>query len=274
MSDHRGINGYDPDGNPYGPDQVTMPDSEAFDRFLPDPRMMQRRAIVRRALIGCGIVAGVAIGGYALWSYVGPEAIVDFLKQLWPVLVAPPVGWFLGKMVARDLYRPDGRILVNLDTDNNVFRATFVPEELFKYIDQRGNNVVYHTPRGVPVYLTETLDLQNGRVRYGWVHEDDALVVMSRITAYNRWYWTLGKTLSENLQLMHNPEVIGMGYARSTLRRHLDDIAKAVGLDNSSDVDGQRDRPSPESYDGEVGSDGSFNTGPEADPDNGGGRRD
>ncbi len=225
----------------YDPDRMMDPQAQ----YLPDPREVRRRETIRRAILLGSMVIGGAVCAYGIWRFFGTDAIIGFVKDIWPVLLAPPVGWFLGRITARELYHPDGRVLVHLDTENNLFRAVFVPEELFRYIDQRGNNVVYHTPGGIPLYLTETLDLQNGLVKYGWVHEDDALVVMSRVTAYNRWYQTLGRVLSENLQLMDRPEVMAMGYTRSTLRRHLDEIARAVGLDNSARLDGERDIPEP-----------------------------
>ncbi len=237
MSDTRtNVNGYGDGDTVNGYDQA---------QYLPDPREIRRRETIRRAILIGFTVLGGSIFAYAIVKAYGVDAIIRYIVDLWPVLLAPPVGWMLGRITAKELYHPDGRILVNLDTDNHTFRAVFVPEELFRYIDQCGNNVVYHTPTGRPVYLTERLDLQNGLVKYGWVHENSALEVMTRETAYNRWFDTLSRTMSDNLQLMHLPEVIGMGYTRSTLRRHLDDIAKAVGLDNSARISGERDVPDP-----------------------------
>lgn len=177
------------------------------------------------------VVSGSAIAVYAAWLMVGTDALYAIIAEYWPVLLSPLLGIVLGKMVARELYAPVGRLLVQLDVDHHMFRAVFVPERMFRYLEQTGNNVVYHTPSGVPVYLVEGMDLASGRVDYGWVHEADPMIVMTREETYRKWYATLNETMAENLQLIANPKVIGLGYARKTLRDHLNRIAEAVGLD-------------------------------------------
>ena len=151
----------------------------------------------------------------------------------------------LGSMVVRMMHRRLGRVIVSLDVENHMFRAVLVPEELFRYISQKGNNVVYHTPSGMPVYLARSIDLERGSIDYGWVHENDALVVMTREEAYLRWRDTLDRILEENLMLMHHPHTMGLEYARENLRRHLDDLATALGLDVSSPSEGDQ-HPAPE----------------------------
>lgn len=185
------------------------------------------------------VVAGIAV--YLVAGAMGSDgavsAVSGALRECWPLALAPVAGWLLGRMAANRLYRPDGRVIVQLDPDSHMFRAVFVPEEFFRYIDQTGNNVVYHSPCGLPVYLARDMDLSRGAVDFGWVHTNDALVVMTRESAFIRWRDTLDSVLEENLVLMHHPQTIGLGYARDCLRRHLHDISGALGID-TADYDG------------------------------------
>ncbi len=189
------------------------------------------------------IVAVVVAGGILI--AILPEAVLQLAVDNWPVFLSPLVGWTLGSMVVRMMHRRLGRVIVSLDVENHMFRAVLVPEELFRYISQKGNNVVYHTPSGMPVYLARGIDLERGSIDYGWVHENDALVVMTREEAYLRWRDTLDRILEENLMLMHHPHTMGLEYARENLRRHLDDLATALGLDVSSPSEGDQ-HPVPE----------------------------
>lgn len=205
-------------------------DVTSITEHVPDPYGDGRRPLPAMLWIILPVVGAVAVA-YAVWMAVGTDGIVSALSGYWPVLLSPVLGIVLGRMVARQLHSPAGRLLVNLDVDRHMFRSVFVPERMFRYLDQTGNNVVYHTPSGIPVYLVEGMDLVNGHVDYGWVHEADPMVVMTREETYRKWHDTLDEALAENLQLIANPKVIGLGYARRMLREHLDRISGAVGLD-------------------------------------------
>lgn len=186
-----------------------------------------------RMVVVC--IVSVAVVGVLI--VILPDEMFSLASENWPVFLSPVVGWILGSMVVRMMHRRLGRVIVSLDVENHMFRAVLVPEELFRYISQKGNNVVYHTPSGMPVYLARSIDLERGSIDYGWVHENDALVVMTREEAYLRWRDTLDRILEENLMLMHHPHTMGLEYARENLRRHLDDLAMALGLDVSQDDD-------------------------------------
>lgn len=192
-----------------------------------------------RMVVVC--IASVAVVGVLI--VILPDEMLSLASENWPVFLSPIVGWILGSMVVRMMHRRLGRVIVSLDVENHMFRAVLVPEELFRYISQKGNNVVYHTPSGMPVYLARSIDLERGTIDYGWVHENDALVVMTREEAYLRWRDTLDRILEENLMLMHHPHTMGLEYARENLRRHLDDLAMALGLDVTSD---EIPRPEPQ----------------------------
>lgn len=174
------------------------------------------------------VVSAVAVTAYSLTNGIDP--IISVISGNWPVLIAPIVGWVLGRHVAVSLYRPSVRMLVHVDPENHMLSVMSVPEDMFRTIDQLGNNVVYHTPRGNPVYLVRDFDPWNGIIDYDWIHTMDPLIVMTRESAYNRWRDTLDRVVEENLSLMHDPHTIGLGYARDLLRRHLDDISRSLGL--------------------------------------------
>ena len=191
------------------------------------------------------LIVVTAVSGGILIAVL-PETILQLAMDNWPVFLSPVLGWILGSMVVRMMHRRLGRVIVSLDVENHMFRAVLVPEELFRYISQKGNNVVYHTPSGMPVYLARSIDLERGSIDYGWVHENDALVVMTREEAYLRWRDTLDRILEENLMLMHHPHTMGLEYARENLRRHLDDLAMALGLDVSQDDDHPQSESDPQ----------------------------
>ena len=199
------------------------------------------------AAIAATVSAGF-FGIYVVWRMFGTDTIVDALGEYWPVLLSPIAGALLARFVVRSLYHPSGRVLVHLDVENHLLRAVFVPDDMFRYITQTGNNVVYHTMSGIPVYLVEGMDLDKGVVDYGWVHTENALVVMTREDAYRKWYSVLNRVMEENLELMVHPKVIGLGYARSSLRKHLDRISSALGLIEADYEPHYSDETVPEDY--------------------------
>lgn len=202
----------------------------------------------RKAATIAAVVSAGAFAVYVVWRVVGPDALAGILAEYWPVLLSPIVGALIARFAVRMLYRPSGRVLVHLDAESHLLRAVFVPEEMFRYLTQTGNNVVYHTASGIPVYLVEDMDLDRGVVDYGWIHTENALVVMTRESAYRRWYRTLNTVLEENLELMVHPKVIGLGYARGALKKHLDGISSALGITEADYDPHDPSGPIPEDY--------------------------
>lgn len=194
--------------------------------FVEPPKESPWRKV---AAIAAAVSAGAFVV-YVAWKVVGPDALMDILSEYWPVLLSPIAGALIARFVVKALYHPSGRVLIHLDPDTHLVHAVFVPDDMFRYIQQTGNNVVYHSFTGLPVYLVEDMDLEHGIVDYGWIHTENALVVMTREDAYRKWYRTLNQVLEENLELMVHPKVIGLGYARSTLRSHLDKMSSALGI--------------------------------------------
>lgn len=197
------------------------------EQMLSDFRRSQRRRLAFRAVVA----AASLIGGVAICYHVfGLEAILRFLEGYWPVLMAPFAGWFLGRWTVKMLYRPSGRVVACLDPETHEFRAVFIPDQMFQFFEQSGNNVLYHSPLGMPVYIAESIDTDSGVIRYSWIHELGSMEVMTREDTYNNWRTTLEEVLRENLGLMDHPHVIGLGYARKCLKDQLDLIADTLGL--------------------------------------------
>lgn len=209
---------------------------------------MPRESPWRKVAAVAATVSAGFFGVYVVWRMFGTDVIVDALGEYWPVLLSPIAGALLARFVVKSLYHPSGRVLVHLDVENHLLRAVFVPDDMFRYIQQTGNNVVYHTVSGIPVYLVEGMDLERGMVDYGWIHTENALVVMTREDAYRKWYSVLNQVMEENLELMVHPKVIGLGYARSSLRKHLDRISSALGLIEADYESHDSDESVPEDY--------------------------
>ena len=162
------------------------------------------------------------------------QMILTLLRENWYVLVGPVVGWILGCHFARLVHQPDFRVVISLDPDSHTVQALMIPEGLFRFLNQSGNNVLYHSPGGNPVYLANRVDLVQGMIDYGWVHEHDAIMVFTKEKVYNEWHDTLDKVMEDNLKMMDVPEVYGLQFAGQALKRHLDRAANAVGVDTGS----------------------------------------
>ena len=185
----------------------------------------------KKLAIRIAIAAAALVGSAAICYHVfGPERIVEFLKEAWPVLLAPFAGWFLGMWTVKMLYRPSGRIVVCMEPETHLFRAVFIPDTMFRFFEQSGNNVLYHSTLGMPIYIAEHIDTENGDIRYSWIHELSSLEVMTREDTYVNWRATLEEVLRENLGLIDHPHVIGLGYARKCLKDQLDLMAETLGL--------------------------------------------
>ena len=206
---------------------VMQQQAEEQERQLREFYRYQRRRQILRVIIA----VASAIGAVAICYYLlGPEAILAFFEEYWPILMAPFAGWFLGYWVVKNLFRPSGRLVACLYPDTHLFRVVFIPDEMFKYFNQAGNNVVYHTPSGIQVYLAEDIDTENGRIQYPWVEKMSALEVMSREEFFINFKETTEQLLRENLQLMGHPILYGLGYARRCLRDEYDNVAEIFGL--------------------------------------------
>jgi len=202
---------------------------QAEDRQREMERFNRRRRN-RMILSIIGIVLLSVIAVAACYYVFEPDAMLALLEEYWPVLMAPFAGWLLGSWTVRSLYHPSGKIVVSVDTESHMFRAVFIPDAMFRYFDQSGNNVLYHSILGMPVYLAENIDTESGIIEYSWIHELGSIEVMTREQTYNNWRSTLEEVLRENLELMDHPHVIGLGYARKCLKDQLDLIAGTLGL--------------------------------------------
>ena len=167
------------------------------------------------------------------WAYI-MDLTMETVKEYWYVAVGPVVGLIAGDKFAQLVHRPDCRVVLTLRPEDNTVQALVVPEQYFRMLNQSGNNVVYHSPMGMPVYLAQEVDLERGFVHYGWVHEHDALLVFTKQSFYDEWKDTLDRAMADNLKLMDSPEVYGMQFAGEALKRHLDRMGAAVGVTKES----------------------------------------
>ena len=189
-------------------------------------RYQRRRQILRIVIAVASAIAAAAI----CYHVFGPDIILEWLDEFWPVLMAPLLGWLLGYWVVKNLFRPSGRLVACLYPETHLFRVVFIPDEMFKFFDQAGNNVVYHTPSGMQVYIAEDIDTSNGRIQYSWVERMSALEVMSREEFFINFKKTTEEVLRENLQLIGQPILYALGYTRRCLHDEYDHVAEVFGL--------------------------------------------
>ncbi|MFA7031523.1 MAG: hypothetical protein WC153_04620 [Candidatus Methanomethylophilaceae archaeon] len=222
---------------------MSSDDLGAYDRYSeeqvsedvqqPIPDSVQRRMpsvfgmLVRRLLllaVAVGIVVAVCYFVY------GPEWIRGIVQEYWPIVLAPIIGWILGSWASKILYHPTGKIVIALNPETHEVRVVFVPERMFRFFRQSGNNVTYHTPLFSDVYLAKSIDTEKGDIDYGWVHELNALVVFTREQSFARWNGLTEEVLMENNQLKDKPTAIALAYCRRFGKMILDDIGSAAGL--------------------------------------------
>ena len=167
------------------------------------------------------------------------------VQEYWYVAVGPIAGYLLGSWFAKLVHKPVIRVVISVDVENHIVQALLVPEEFFRYLNQTGNNVVYHSPRGNPVYIANRVDLERCFIDYGWAHKHNALIVFAKERFYVEWKDALDQAMADSLNLMDNPEVYGLQFAGEALKRHLDRAAYAVGVmkenpGGPSDIDGSQ----------------------------------
>lgn len=205
--------------------------SDTVDDTFAESMEAMRHGESRRRRRRVLLIAAASIGSVVLYWLIDPLGFSDNVSRYWPIVLLVPAGWILGGHFARITVNPSRRFVVCLDPEDHSFRMVSIPEEVFPMFDQTGNSVVYRSQGGLPVYLARDIDTESGTIDYGWVHENDALLVMSREQAYARWRDLLDSVLFENLTLMEHPRTMALEHTRSTLRRHLDEISVALGLD-------------------------------------------
>ena len=196
--------------------------------------------VAGKGLLILGVLIAIAVAALIIlnrdeidWEQVKAYA-VHIVQEYWYVAVGPVLGYALGKVFARMVHRPIIRVVISVDVENHIIQALLVPEEFFRFLNQTGNNVVYHSPRGNPVYIANRVDLDRCFIDYGWAHRHNALVVFAKERFYVEWKDALDQAMADSLNLMDNPEVYGMQFAGEALKRHLDRTAQAVGVQTES----------------------------------------
>lgn len=180
-----------------------------------------------------GIIAAIALL-YIYRDRVSMEEVVSLAREYWFILLAPVFGWVLGILVAKRLHVPLRRGVLCVNPEDHSVRVVSIPETLFRFFNQAGNPVVYHTPNGTPVYLACEIDLQNMHIDYGMVNDHDAALVMTWENSYVSWRKTLDKVMRDNLRLMDTPHVLGIQYAGKSLKKHLERLSRTVGVEDDT----------------------------------------
>ena len=174
-------------------------------------------------------IIGIAVMAVCYYTF-RAEVIAEVVDEYWPLVLCPLLGWLLGSWAVTTLYRPSGKVIITLNTDTWEIRVVFVPDRMFPFFTQVGNNVAFHTPLGTTVYIAKDIDTDFGVVDYGWVQQMNALVVFTRMEAFNRWNNFTEELLKENSKYKDKSLAIGLAYSRRFLTKQLDDLAAALGM--------------------------------------------
>lgn len=231
----------DPQENPQDQLQGQYVPLQAQAR-IPSPLWM----LVRRLLFVTAVIAIVALVCYFVF---GPDAMKEAFDEYWPLLLAPVIGWLLGRWSSKILYHPNGKVIIAMDPETHEVRVVFVPERMFRFFRQSGNNVTYHTSLFSDVYLARSIDTDHGNIDYGWVHEMNSLLVFTREQSFARWNGFTEEVLMENNQLKDEPLAIALAYCRRFGQSILDDIGGAAGL-FTFDYSKNRTAEGPEGHEG------------------------
>ena len=208
------------------PPEEQIPESSSVGRFRERLYSGLDRILANGKEI---LLYGGLIGSYLVCIFAGEEAI-SLIGEYWPIILGPILGWWFAQWSIERFYHPSGRYIALLDPENHTFRVLFVPDAVYRNFNQSGNNVVYHTASGYPLYVARDINPETMVIDYGWIHELNALEVMTREEAFAKWDQTLSDVLEENLELMSHPHIIGLGYARKSVRDNLDGLAEVMGF--------------------------------------------
>ena len=223
MSSEPDMDPYDQYDESFDDYQNQEPPVQSYNQRPPTQSSILFRRLVIILVLGIVIVA-------LCYVMFGADAIIAVVDEYWPLALCPLVGWLLGHWAVMTLYRPSGRVVFALNPRIQEARVVFIPERLFPYFKQAGNNVAYHTPLGNIAYIAKSLDMQKGDIDYGWVHDLNPWIVFSDIEAWNRWEGFIEDVLRENNQLKHRSIAIALSYVRQFVTNLLNDIGVASGI--------------------------------------------
>ena len=184
--------------------------------------------IGRYVMLICIIIAIAGVILYVCRESIDGASVLQFMDVYWPVFFSPLAGWFVGKYAVSELYKPTGVIVHVFYPQYHILRLVFVPDTVFKTMEQEGNSVVYRTPGGQPVYLAKHMDIAEGRVDFGMIHSVPAVEAMTYEEGFCRWREESERAERENIILQTYPEMIAAGLTRRSVKEVLDMFAKAL----------------------------------------------
>jgi len=186
------------------------------------------------------VLIGIVLIGVLAASFLGLVSF-DFIKE-WMnevgyfCIVAFIVGFYFADWIVDRLYIPRFRLILTI-SDNDVVSLKAIPETVFKYFTQAGNNYILMSVNGNPVYLAHSVDLETGVIDYGWAHLDKWELVAVRKKMFKEWKLKFVELLLRNMELEGFTKGKSLVAARGVLERTFDQIEKMFGIvENQVDI--------------------------------------
>lgn len=208
-----------------------MSEEQVVGRTGWDALFESRKQIV--ALIACTVI-GVFLIVLTWMGYL--PMMEQFVIDFWPVLVSPAIGYLAATETVKKLYLRSGVIVLVVNSHERRLALYVIPEETYKLMNPIGNTVVFSSGSGRLVYLARSIDWNTLTIDYGWIHSVNNADVLVNLDLYNEWMYDLEDTQLEIMRLKHHPHVIGASMARKFVEEILNDLAKVLGLMDSSEL--------------------------------------
>lgn len=151
------------------------------------------------------ILAVAGIIGFAVFlmlvDVISVEELFGFLSEFIPLgIIAFGLGAYFADNILKRLYQTRYRFVLTI-SKNDVVSLKAIPEPVFRYFNQTGNNYVLMSVCGTPVYLANDIDLQHGIIDYGWAHMDKWECVATDRKMFREWKKQHIQNLLRNLEL-------------------------------------------------------------------------
>ena len=192
------------------------------------------------------IIAVVGIILYICRGAIDGESVLQFMDVYWPVFFSPLAGWVLGKIAVDKLYRAEGVYIHVFYPEYHQIRIAFIPDAIFRDMEQCGNSVLYRSTGGRPVYLAKHLDISRRFVDFGMIHSVPAIEAMTYEEGYVRWQDEAERAMKENILYQTYPEFYAAGLTRRSVKEVLDMFSKAFRHQDTDYTDKQYTDPGQE----------------------------
>ena len=176
------------------------------------------------------VFVAIAVIGAILYicrESIDSTSVLEFMDVYWPVFFSPLAGWILGKIAVDKLYNPNGVYVHVFYPEYHRIGVAFIPEAMFRDMEQTGNSVLYRSTGGMPVYLAKHLDLANRYVDFGMIHSVPAIEAMTYEEGFVRWQEESERAMKENILYQTYPEFYAAGLTRRSVKQVLDMFSRA-----------------------------------------------